>query len=155
MITKTGSSMVKEALLGAVIGDVRANNLSSDQRATLEEEYGLPANASLGWRNAGRGFVGSNLGSLGANLLASAVTKGNGRFGPFPGIAGGLIGAKLMTDKYSRGNAERILARKRKPDVPMSVIENRAREYGLDGDALKGLLAYYQENPNARKNAFS
>lgn len=148
MITKTGSEMVKEAILGATIGAVRANNLTAEQRRALEQEYGLDEGASLGWRNTGRGWLGSALGAipgriavqLGApkldqeriakhlasggsleKLLANPpVTKGNKLLmglGMAGALAGSLAGAKWMTDKYSAGNAERVMAKNRKPEA--------------------------------------
>lgn len=151
MITKIGSDMVKEALLGAAIGAVRAGNLSSDERRLLEAEYNLPENASLGWRNAGRGFVGNHIGGL---LGAGVGNLLGNKLGPFPAIAGSILGTKLMTDKYSSGRARKIQELRRKPDVSLDLIASRIRQAGLQGDAAKGLLAFYAGNETARKEAF-
>lgn len=75
MITKTGieyaATLEKKAsgLLGGMTGAVRASNLSDEERKKITSYYGLPQDASLGWRNAGRGYLGGALGSVvGASL---------------------------------------------------------------------------------------
>lgn len=181
MITKTGAKMVKEAVVGAITGAVRANNLTAEQRRTLEQEYGLDEGASLGWRNAGRGFLGGFIGAMpgrlamraggekivqeiAANVVRRAAgmkevpitmaTKALLGLGAAGSAIGGITGIKWGTNKYSVGNAERIMSRNQKPDVPLAQISERIGQYGLDGDAARGVLAFYAENPNARKDAF-
>lgn len=102
MITKHGELLVKEALIDAAVWLYRANNLSKGERELLEKEYGLPENANLCLRNAGRVAVGSILGGMAGGVVGNALPGGNKRFGPISGLAGTLMGVKLMTDKYSR-----------------------------------------------------
>lgn len=105
MITKTGieyaATLEKKAsgLLGGMTGAVRASNLSDEERKKITSYYGLPQDASLGWRNAGRGYLGGALGSVvGASLplpLAARLATA---------LGGGALGMKYMTDKYSKGS---------------------------------------------------
>lgn len=60
---------------------IRASDLSDEERKKIISYYSLPQDASLGLRNAGRGYLGGTLGTaLGASLplplkarLATAV----------------------------------------------------------------------------------
>ncbi len=110
MLTKTGGALIKEALIiGTITGGVRANNLSPDDRKILTRYYGLDSDASLGWRNAGRGLIGEALGRIPGRLLSNvALRSGNAQLdsvGKAVALAGAIIGAKKGTDKYSVGNA--------------------------------------------------
>lgn len=113
MLTKTGGALIKEALiLGSITGGVRANNLSQDDRKILTRYYGLDSDASLGWRNAGRGLLGEALGSIPGRLLRNvAMRNGNAQLhsvGRAVSLAGAIIGIKKGTDKYSVGNARSL-----------------------------------------------
>lgn len=117
MITKMAEDMVKEAdaVVGPIVGGIRASRLSSKQRKKLKDYYGLEDNASLGWRNAGRGVVGGGLGAIVGKAL------GNLRSGPaglVAGAAGGLLGSGLSTNKYSKGNP--VLDTKKKDLQPQA-----------------------------------
>ena len=101
MITKIGESMLcKTAFMGMspAVGWYRADKLTPEERALLIQKYGLPEDAALGMRNAGRGIVGGTLGGVAGGLVGVAIGR------PVLGnIAGDIIGTKIMTDKYSRG----------------------------------------------------
>lgn len=112
MLTKTGGELVKEAVIGLITGGVRAGNLSNEDRKILKSYYGLDSDASLGWRNAGRGFLGEVLGRIPGNLVRrSAMLNNNPQMatlGSALSLAGGIIGAKKGTDKYSVGRAREL-----------------------------------------------
>ena len=102
-------------LVGTPVGAIRASNLSAQDKDTLKEHYNLDDDASLGWRNAGRGavgemagtFLGSRLGRLAGRATgASALTTS--LLDVLGGLGGGVYGLKKMTDKYSVGNAEKL-----------------------------------------------
>lgn len=115
MITKTGNSLVKEALLpGAITGAIRASNLTPEERKALEKEYDLPEGANLGWRNAGRGAVGGAVGQAIGGLTSKLL---GGRFKIPLYLGGYATGIKLMTDKYGGGRAKDIMERNNKPDA--------------------------------------
>lgn len=117
MITKIGFYLSIAPAVGASTGIVRASNLTSDERKKLIDTYGLPSDASLTARNAGRGALGGLVGALGAGTLGAGITGGiagyNGVdpewYGPLGvlagtvfGIPGAIYGTKKMTDKYSK-----------------------------------------------------
>lgn len=121
MITKMGEEFIKSAdLISAGVGAYRASNLSDNDRKLLIEEYGLPSDASLGWRNAGRGALGGIAGSLVGtgigqvlaapvvyhNPYAAAALLGAGNIGGY------ILGTRLATDKYSKGKADEIRKRR-------------------------------------------
>ena len=114
----------KTALLGALAGAIRAGNLTDEERATLIEHYGLSPDASLGWRNAGRGFLGGNLGA-GLGLGLGALTK-SPVLGGVGQLAGFAAGTKLMTDKYGRGNAKEIMKQRAKTAADTDDIARKA-----------------------------
>ena len=108
--------MKKTAIIDALVGAVRAGNLSDNEMDKLRKKYGLDDDANLVLRNVGRGMIGgmggAALGRLASNaLVASAVSsamKGGmptGRLllAELAPLAGFGIGTKLMTDKYSKG----------------------------------------------------
>lgn len=117
-------SMLKFAdLTAAITGAIRASNLTEAQRAKLKKDYGLRHDASLGWRNAGRGVLGGQAGAWGGALGGAAIGAGvgtlagliakNPSLGARIGAAGGGLsgsfagwgyGVKRSTDKYSRSN---------------------------------------------------
>lgn len=175
MITKIGSELVKQAMPspsvlaaigGATLGSQRAYNLSEDQQDALRAQYGINSGSlGLNLRNSARGALGAVTGGAVGTVLggiASGVAntaRGRvGRVNPRVALATGILGAALggwkATDKYSKGNADAMLAR-------MDKIRNRqeerkqiaAPELHLDGDALKGLLAYYGNNPPSTAEA--
>ena len=97
MITKTGF----------LIGAVRAGNLSDEQKAALRKHYGLADDSNLMLRNMGRDVAGGYGGLLAGGMLGGAV---GGPAGVGLGsMVGSLAGQKLMTDKYSTGNAKKIM----------------------------------------------
>lgn len=105
MITKTGTEYVAllektaDSAIGAIIGAVRASNLSDEERKKLIAYYALPQDASLSWRNAGRGALGGGIGAaVGANLPLSLPLRLGATLG------GGALGIKYMTDKYSKSS---------------------------------------------------
>lgn len=114
----------KTALLGALAGAIRAGNLTDEERAALIEHYGLSPDASLGWRNAGRGFLGGNLGA-GLGLGLGALTK-SPVLGGVGQLAGFAAGTKLMTDKYGRGNAKEIMKQRAKTAADTDDIARKA-----------------------------
>lgn len=119
-------SLKKEAGadLGAAIGALRASKLSDEERAALKQHYGLADDASLGWRNAGRGSLGGVAGLIPGSIAGGVAGSALGKLSKHPlggfigylggsalgGVAGGSLGALAATNKYSRGNAEKIMA---------------------------------------------
>lgn len=92
MLTKVGSELVKEALLGAIAGGIRANNLTRDEKEILTRYYGLDPDASLGWRNAGRGLIGGLIGRIPGNIIAGkGLADGNPRMAAV-GRAASIVG---------------------------------------------------------------
>lgn len=182
MITKTGNEMVKQAMPspitlaaigGAALGSQRAYNLSEDQQDALRAQYNINSGSlGINLRNATRGAlgaltgggVGSMIGAM-ASGMADAARGNAGIPNPKTILASGILGAALggwkATNKYSKGNADAMLARMEKirnrqeerKAPSMQDIERKAVEYRLDGDALKGLLEYYRNNPEARAEA--
>lgn len=114
----------KTALLGTTIGAARASNLSDEERAALIKHYGLHSDASLGWRNAGRGFVGGNLGAL-IGGAAGVLTK-SPALSLLGHAAGFATGTKFMTDKYSKSNAQEIMNKRPKTAAVMDDIAQKA-----------------------------
>lgn len=151
----------KTALLGTLAGAIRAGNLTDEERAALIEHYGLSSDASLGWRNAGRGFLGGNLGaSLGLGLGALTKSPVLGGVGQFAGFA---AGTKLMTDKYSKGNAKEIMKQRAKTaaDTASATAPNTAsdaadvaRKAAL-GELLQMKVAGQIDEPSFIEAAFS
>jgi hypothetical protein len=92
MITKTATEFVKEAIVGTILGAVRAADLTPKEKKALKEHYNLPDTANLTLRNAGRG----------------ALTD----FIPIPGV--NWLAGYFNTKKYSRGNAQKIMQEKGK-----------------------------------------
>lgn len=130
MIMKMGEEMVKEASVGSLLGPAaaagagywRASELSEPDKKTLREEYGLPENANLEARNAGRGvlggFGGALLGTIGGYALATPLAlRGNiltAASLPIIGSWGGsALGAWKATDKYSSERAAKLRNRKK------------------------------------------
>lgn len=122
---------VARILADPAIGVYRANNLSPEERKKLREKYLLAEDADLALRNAGRGIIGGMLGSVASFYPASLLYReGNEPLrhnyqecrhggelirdtfkhkafrgaGLGMGILGQLLGAKWMTDKYSKSN---------------------------------------------------
>lgn len=122
--TPKAEEQEKTALLGTVIGAARAGNLSDEERAALIKHYGLSSNASLGWRNAGRGFLGGNVGGLIGGGLGAAT--GSPVLALLGQAAGAATGSKFMTDKYSKGNAEKIMKQRAKTAADTDDIARKA-----------------------------
>lgn len=130
--TKIGQELEKKASL---IGIIRANRLTDDERETLKKYYGLDPDANLVARNAGRdilgGITGMGIGGLSGALLGSLAGKKfisksmpSGLIGAvLGGMAGtpigGITGTILATNKYSSGNAKEVakLLKQRKRGV--------------------------------------
>lgn len=120
-ITKIGSEFVKTAeLVGPTVGAYRASQLTDADRVKLKTHYGLEDDASLGWRNAGRGAAGAFAGSLGGSAVGGALGSLVGlavrkRINPslpvavgaqLGSLAGYIAGINKATQKYSKGNTE-------------------------------------------------
>ena len=99
-------------------GAIRATNLSDEQKAALRKHYGLKEDANLTLRNMGRDAVGGISGAVAGGALGGVA---GGAIGGMPGAAlggtlgwlgGAGLGIKHMTDKYSVGNAKRIMQAK-------------------------------------------
>lgn len=159
MITKLGKEFIKAAdLIGAGVGAYRASNLSEEDRKLLKDEYGLSDDASLGWRNAGRGFLGGTAGGMlgGGITLPIAMRLANRHpvaaqaLAAAGSLGGYLAGSGLATNKYSKGRADEI--RKQRAMTKESALgagigmlrageltpEDKqllCEEYGLPGDA--------------------
>jgi len=122
-MTKTGIAMSIGRAIPPGIGALRAANLTDDERKVLIKFYGLDDDAWLMARNAGRGIAGAIVGGIGGSMLGAGLgsavgsllrTKGGLLPAAFAGARiGGLLGAGLgtidSTDKYSRGNAQRLI----------------------------------------------
>ncbi len=153
MITKMAEQMIKEASLeGAIAGALRASNLGKEDRKLLRDEYGLPDDASLGWRNAGRGFLGGLVGAGAGNIVSSPIGVSLMHKSPIAGAAtilGGTLGgyglgAYLATNKYSKGRAEEI--RKRRgltKESSIGVITGAMRAGELTPDDKRVLVDEY------------
>lgn len=116
LVKSENEGQEKTANLGAIIGSNRVANLSDREKAALIEHYGLPSDASLGIRNAGRGALGSGIGNILGAVAGGYIgnTVGRPLIGAMLGTpVGGMLGIKLMTDKYSQGNAREIMRRRR------------------------------------------
>lgn len=118
MMSIHSSYLYKKAfLIQGGIGAVRAANLSDDEKNALRKHYGLSDDPNLMLRNAGRGVVGGllggGLGAAGGALLASRLRSMNPLLIPQltigGALAGTLLGAAKATDKYSKGNVNRII----------------------------------------------
>lgn len=91
-----------DAIIGPIVGAIRAEKDPEKKRA-LARQHGLPDDANLTLRNAGRGFIGGGLGGV----LGSRV-------GGLPlGIAGAITGAILSTKKYSKSEGNKALLREK------------------------------------------
>ena len=103
------NSFLKTAYLdpvtAAIVGGVRASNLSDDEKRQLRARYGLDSDANLTVRNAGRGIVGGGLGALGG-LALGALVPGAGRAAGMTlgSVLGGAAGTHFATNKYSKKN---------------------------------------------------
>lgn len=64
-------------IAGAVVGASRAASLTDKEKEKLKEYHRLSRDASLPWRNAGRGFLGATGGTM---------------VGIVPGLAAGNMG---------------------------------------------------------------
>lgn len=114
VFTKTAAELMDKK---AFIGAWRAGNLSGAEADALRSHYGLAPDANLALRNIGRSSVGSALGSipgvvtsaLGASRRSPALTLG----GLAGSALGSLGGSVLATNKYSKGNAQRVMAEKK------------------------------------------
>lgn len=110
MITKTASlQAAAEIAAGVGLGHTKADKLSKKDQALLKDYYGLGQGANLKMRNIGRGITGSTLGSIPGAVLGTAL--GGRTTGNIGALAGSVLGAHLMTGKYSKGNAESISER--------------------------------------------
>lgn len=116
-LQKQSSLTEKTANIGVMVGANRAAGLSDEEKAALIKHYGLSDDASLAIRNSIRGAIGSGVGQvLGgtAGYAAGKVLKGRPLIGAMIGTPiGGMLGMKLMTDRYSQGNARDIMRRNR------------------------------------------
>lgn len=96
----------KRAFLDAVLGTIRAANLTDEEKGQLKKKYGLKDDANLVLRNTGRGAAGGALGILASSPAVLAMLMYPGKVPQaLPGLtmnAASLVGAKLMTDKYSK-----------------------------------------------------
>ncbi len=142
MITKVGNELTKQAMPspemlavigGAALGSQRAYNLSEDQKDALRAQDGINSGSfGLNLRNSTRGALGALTGGgVGAIMggIASGIADvsrgGQGMANPRVALATGVLGAALggwkATNKYSKGNADAILA-------CMDKIRNRQEE---------------------------
>lgn len=116
-LQKQSSLTEKTANIGVMVGASRAAGLSDEEKAALIKHYGLSDDASLAIRNSIRGAIGSGVGQvLGgtAGYAAGKLLKGRPLIGALIGTPiGGMLGMKLMTDRYSQGNARDIIRRNR------------------------------------------
>ena len=125
MITKQGTYGITRAGIGSSIGAVRAGRLSREDKAILEEEYGLNPDSNMKLRNAGRGvlglvagtYVGSHLGQkAGMTILNSSRNASNMTPALLAGLVGTLTGAykgtQYATNKYSKSAVEKARAKK-------------------------------------------
>lgn len=116
-LQKQSSLTEKTANIGVMVGANRAAGLSDEEKAALIKHYGLSDDASLAIRNSIRGAIGSGVGQvLGgtAGYAAGKLLKVRHLIGALIGTPiGGMLGMKLMTDRYSQGNARDIMRRNR------------------------------------------
>lgn len=122
---KTRSLLQK--LLGghfSTLGAARAMELSPLEANVLKQTYGLHPNADLASRNAWRSVAGGTIGqgvgalaggiggaTLGGLLAGEGGAAGLGMLAAAPAsILGALKGSMLATKKYSKEEAERIMA---------------------------------------------
>lgn len=116
-LQKQSSLTEKTANIGVMVGANRAAGLSDEEKAALIKHYGLSDDASLAIRNSIRGAIGSGVGQvLGgtAGYAAGKLLKVRPLIGALIGTPiGGVLGMKLMTDRYSQGNARDIMRRNR------------------------------------------
>lgn len=123
---------------GAAIGAIKAHGLSDQERAALIEHYGLDRDASLGWHNAARGFVGENLGG-GIGGAAGALTR-KPALATLGSIAGAGLGIRLMTDKYSKANAQEIMKQRSKTASEVTTEKTPEAASETDDIAKKAAL---------------
>lgn len=168
MITKVGNELIKQAMPspgmlaaigGVALGSQRAYNLSEDQKDALRAQYGINSGSfGLNLRNSTRGAlgaltgggVGTIVGGM-ASGMADAARGGAGMANPRVALATGILGAALggwkATNKYSKGNADAMLARMDK--IRKCQEERRqlpAPEIRLSRSDLENLLAAHYGN---------
>lgn len=56
-----------------IVGAVRANNLTDEQKAALRKHYGLASDSNLMLRNMGRDIVGDAAGSFAGGAIGGVV----------------------------------------------------------------------------------
>lgn len=133
MISKLGAGILSGILTGSDLGSVRASELTPEQRKALIDHYGLAPDANLELRNSMRGVssrLATSLVGTGAMLVGGREALKNWELYKAKKIparalfgkktlagAGLLLGSGLLrdylerkaTDKYSAGNARRVI----------------------------------------------
>lgn len=113
-LTKNAYDLTMEKV---AFGMIRALNLSEEERRALIDHYGLPEDAELPIRNAGRSAVGFIPGAALYEAGRASIARGNTGMGATAALGGlGLAGygSWKASDKYSKGNAQRILATRKR-----------------------------------------
>lgn len=117
-ITKLGEELMeKNAIISALYGGYKASNLSDDERNALIKKYNLGSDANLVIRNAGRGYLGGAIGGFAGSLpgAVAGALLGHPLIGAqLGGIAGAFAGTSHMANKYSKENAQKIMAQRNK-----------------------------------------
>lgn len=90
--------------IDALVGGMRAADLTEDEKAELRKRYGLKDDSNIALRNAGRGAVGGLAGTL-AGVGAGVLHSPRAAFGL--GLLGQAAGTYLATNKYSKKNVRR------------------------------------------------
>lgn len=119
MITKVAISIAEAAAIGASggLGDYKAHKLTEKQKKLLKQHYELDPDANLKMRNLGRGIVGYHLGTVPGAIAGGLVSGGHPIAGHLAAIGGGLLGAHLMTNKYSPKAADALTKKYRTAKV--------------------------------------
>ena len=112
------------AIPGAIVGAIRADQLSKDEANEVRDAYGLYPKGGVRNRGAWKGALGGWLGSIpgqaitgvgisGLRVGGGASAAGVTALGLLTSLAGGAVGTKLLTDKYSRTGLNKIRQHKR------------------------------------------